>query len=177
MQVMPGGAFLADADRAALRVVQVIVFDDPALAPVRAQHSGLVCGRRRPGAGGLRDLKPAHRDKVDVRLIRIEAAFAHVDFHGFRVGIRAVEVGVYRSGLEVHFGEPLVDRLLGVQDVLGVQAPRRNEAGEAFLRMEHRFAGFCFVEGHTVEINVARMHGSVQRIYHPVAADRFRVGL
>ena len=48
-EVVPGGRLLANADGAALGVVQDVVFNDPALAPVRAEHPWLIRRRRGPG--------------------------------------------------------------------------------------------------------------------------------
>ena len=76
--------FLADGDRRALRVVDAVVLDDPALGPVRADQAGLVGGRRRPRGGGLGELEPADGDVVEVVLGRVEDRAADVDLDDVR---------------------------------------------------------------------------------------------
>lgn len=63
-EIMSGGGFLSQADAAALCVVDDVVFNNPAFAPVDAQQSGLVGGGRRPGTCGLRHFKVSDRDII-----------------------------------------------------------------------------------------------------------------
>ena len=70
---------LAERDGRALRVVDDVVLDDPALRPVRPDEAGLVGGRRGPGRRGVRQLEAAHGDVVDVVLGGVEDRPAHVD--------------------------------------------------------------------------------------------------
>ena len=114
-RVVPGGRLFAEADAAALGVVNDVVFNDPALAPVRAQKARLVGGRRGPRGSGLRHFKTADGDVVHPHLIRVEAALAHVDFHALLVRIRALEVRVDGGVLLIAFAAPLVNGLLRVQ--------------------------------------------------------------
>src|SRR5512133_2094279 len=77
--VVARGDLLADRDGRALRVVDGVVLDDPALGPVRPDQPGLVGGRRGPRGGGLSELKPAHGDVVEVALDRVEDRAPYVD--------------------------------------------------------------------------------------------------
>src|SRR3954470_7129687 len=77
--VVPGGRLLPDRDRRALRVVDDVVLDDPALRPVGADQAWLVGGGRGPGAGRLRQLEAAHGDVVQVVLARVEHGAPDVD--------------------------------------------------------------------------------------------------
>ena len=63
-EIMSGGGFLSQADAAALCVVDDVIFNNPAFAPVDAQQSGLVGGGRRPGTCGLRHFKVSDRDII-----------------------------------------------------------------------------------------------------------------
>src|SRR5512133_1881124 len=86
--VVARGDLLADRDGRALRVVDDVVLDDPALGPVRPDQAGLVGRRRGPGAGGLGELKPTDSDVVEVALDRIEDRAPYVDLDELLVRIR-----------------------------------------------------------------------------------------
>ena len=85
--------FLAEGDGRALRVVDDVVLDDPALGPVRPDQAGLVGRRRCPGTRGLGEFKPADGDVVEVVLDRVEDRAPYVDLDELVVRIRALEVG------------------------------------------------------------------------------------
>ena len=63
-EIMASGGFLSNTDSAAFCIVNLIVLNDPALAPVRSQKSWLICGRRGPRACRLGHLEAAYRDIV-----------------------------------------------------------------------------------------------------------------
>src|SRR5215218_8622237 len=58
--VVARGDFLADRDGRALRVMDDVVFDDPALGPVRPDQTRLVGCRRGPGPGSWPKWWSAH---------------------------------------------------------------------------------------------------------------------
>src|SRR5215207_758077 len=70
--VVACGDFLADRDGRALRVVDDVVLDDPALGPVWPDQAGLVGRRRGPGAGGLGEFESMDGDVVEMVLDRVE---------------------------------------------------------------------------------------------------------
>ena len=98
--------FLAEGDGRALRVVDDVVLDDPALRPVGADEAGLVGGRRGPGTGSVRQLEAAHGDVVDVVLGGIEDRTAHVDLDELPIRVGALEVRPDRGLVSAHLGVP-----------------------------------------------------------------------
>src|SRR5215212_3402769 len=112
--VVARGDFLADRDGRALRVMDDVVFDDPALGPVRPDQTRLVGCRRGPGSGGLGEFKPANGDVVEVVLDRIEHRAPYVDLDELLVRIRALEVGPDRRLVRPDSCVPDKSRLLGI---------------------------------------------------------------
>ena len=84
----------AQTDAAALGVVDDIVFDHPALAPVGADDAPLLGRGRRPGRCRLRHFKAADGDVVYPRPFGEEACLAHVELDEGGVGVGTLEVGV-----------------------------------------------------------------------------------
>ena len=142
-QVMSCGGFLADTDAAALGIVDNIVFNDPALAPVSSKKAGLIRRRRRPGAGGLFHFKAAYRNIVHPRLFRVKAAFPHIDFHQLPVGIRALEISVNCGIFLIYLRIPLVNGILRMQDRLRPFCPRRIVAFRTNYRILHILQALC----------------------------------
>ena len=108
--VVPLVAVLAERDPHARRVADVVVLDDPALAPVRADQADLLGGGRRPGRGGVHHREAAHGDVVDARLVRVEHRPADVDLDLGLVGIDALELRPDRGVRRVHLGKPQLRR-------------------------------------------------------------------
>ena len=131
---------LAERDGRALRVVDDVVLDDPALRPVGADEAGLVGGRRGPRAGGLRQLEAAHGDVVDVVLGGIEDGAAHVDLDELRVRVGAVEVRPDRRVVRADLGVPDEPGLLRVADPVGRPRPVVDDLG-AQRRVGHLARG------------------------------------
>ena len=121
--VVAGRGFLAEGDRGALRIVDGVVLDDPALRPVRPDQAGLVGGRRRPGAGRLRELKPANGDVVDVVLGGVEHGAPDVDLDEFNIGVCVLKVGPDGGAVGADLGEPDESGLLGIADVVSGSGP------------------------------------------------------
>ncbi len=168
-QVVPGGALLADADGAALGVVDDVVFDDPAFAPVSPQQARLIGGGGRPRAGGLGHLEPAHGDVVLPRLERVETAHAHVDLDQFLVGVRTLKIRVNRRAFVVRFTEPAVNCLLRMQDqFIGFEPPQAIHP-RADDRIFHLIHGISLVKGKAIEIHLARMAVHAGRVHEPIA--------
>ncbi len=72
--------------------MQHVVFDDPAIRPVRADHAPLLRGRRRPISSGLRHFKATHGDVVDMVAGREEACATNTDLHQFLIRIGTLEI-------------------------------------------------------------------------------------
>ena len=161
----------SEAYRGAFRIVDVVVFDDPAFAPVRTDQTGLVAGRRRERCRGVRQLEPGDRDVVLPALFRIEHAFPHVDLDQFGIRIRAVEIrpdaGVGRIDLRI----PLVDRVVRVQNRLAVCLPRIVVAGQAFLRLRDLLHGSCLEKRFAVQIDFPEVQCGIHGRHHPVAVQ------
>ena len=68
--VVPLIAVLAERDPHTRRIADIVVFDDPSLAPVGADQADLLGGGRRPGCGGVHHHEAAHGDVVNARLVR-----------------------------------------------------------------------------------------------------------
>jgi hypothetical protein len=90
--VVVGIAVFAERDAGANRVADHVVLDDPALAPMRADQTNLLGGRRRPGRGGMAEREPAHGDEVPARLVGVKHGLAHVDLDLLLVGVHALEL-------------------------------------------------------------------------------------
>ena len=102
---------LPQRDAAALGFVDLTVFDDPALRPVRRDHALLECRRRSPLGRGLADSEAGERDITDALFRGGKAGGANGEFYLFHIGILALEVGVEHGlvGLRVLLGIPHVD--------------------------------------------------------------------
>ena len=104
--VVAGSPVLAEADTDTFGVAYLVVFDDPALAPVGAYQAFLIGGRRSPLRGGLAQMESPDGDVVDTRELGIEDRRADVDLSEFLVGIGSTEIGVYDGLGIVHFHIP-----------------------------------------------------------------------
>ena len=62
--VVPLVAVLAERDADASRIADVVVLDDPAFAPVRADQADLFGGGRGPGRGGVHHREAAHGEVI-----------------------------------------------------------------------------------------------------------------
>ena len=171
-EVVTGGDLLADGDRRALRVVDDVVLDDPALGPVRTDQTGLVGGRRRPRGRGLGELEPADGDVVEVMLGRVEDRAADVDLDEFGVRVRAAEVGPDRRLVRADLGVPDQLGLLGVADPVDDSGPVVDRLG-AQRRIRHLVDGGDLVEAGPVEVDLAQMllRGGLVGVDDPVAVD------
>ena len=116
--VVPLVAVFAQRDARAARVADLIVLDDPALAPMRADQADLLGGGRRPGRGRVAQDEAAHGEVVDAGLFRVEDRATHIDLHQLLVGINALELRPDRRVVLVHLAEPERARVRGFQDVL-----------------------------------------------------------
>ena len=103
----------ADGDTGTFTVRNVTVLNDPALTPVRADHTVLKSGRRRPGRRCFIDIESADGDVAHTDLRREEALAAYVDLHVLLVRILALEICIDNSlvCLRVLLGIPFVYRL------------------------------------------------------------------
>ena len=106
--IIARASLFADADTAAFGIVDIIIFDDPALTPVRPQQPLLHGGGRRPGCGGMHHLKSPDCDVIQPCFLREKAGFPYIDFHLFLIWIRSLEIGIDRGGLPVCLTVPLV---------------------------------------------------------------------
>ena len=97
---------LAERDARADGVANVVVLDDPSLAPVGADQADLLGGGWRPGRGRVLHRKAAYGDVIDARFLRIEHCLADVDLHLGFVRIDILELRPDRGGCLVHFPEP-----------------------------------------------------------------------
>ena len=177
-QVVPGLLILAQADAAALRVMDMVILDDPSLAPVRADQSRLVAGGRREGAGGLRQLKPGHGDVVFSALRRIEDAFAHVDLGQLPVRVRPLEVGPDGGVRNAHPAAPLVNGVLRIQNGLLVAgSPDIVVPGLPPFRFLHFLKALRFIEALSVQVHLAQVQGGIHGAHHPVAVQILGIGI
>ena len=125
----------AQGDAGALGVADLAVLDDPALGPVRTDHSLLIGGGRRPLGGGLADDEPGEGDVVHPGLTGVEAVAPHVDLHILPVGVRSLEVGVQHGIVLLLAGVPAVDG--------EVRVP----GSPVYLGMEHTLQALGLIQG------------------------------
>ena len=104
--VVPLIADLAQRDARADRVADLIVFNDPALAPVRPDQANLPCCGWRPGRGRLTQNEAPHRDVVHAHRLRKEDALADMDLNHFAVGVDPGKLRPERCGGLAHLAEP-----------------------------------------------------------------------
>ncbi|OPZ98342.1 MAG: hypothetical protein BWY71_01297 [Planctomycetes bacterium ADurb.Bin412] len=97
---------LAERDAGADRVSDVVVFDDPALAPVGADQADLLRRGRRPGGGGVPHRKAAYGEVIDAGFFRIEHGAANVHFHLSLVGIDILELRPQGGIRVIHLRKP-----------------------------------------------------------------------
>ena len=149
-----------------------VVFDDPALGPVRTDQAGLVRGRRRPGGCGLGQLEPADGDVVEVMLRRVEDRAADVDLDQFGVRVSALEVGPDRGLVRADLGVPDQLGLRGVANPVDGSGPVVDHLG-AQRRVRHRSDRGDLVEAGSVQIDVAEvlLRGGPVGVDDPVAVD------
>ena len=156
-------AVFAQRDSTAFAVADLTVLDDPALAPVRADHAVLVGGRRRPGGGGLLDIKAADSNIAYTGLVGHEAVAAHTDLDLFAVGIGSLEICVQDCDIPVLLGIPFKGGFLLVPCTGVCFSP------DAFLQ------GNGFVHHQVVHENSAGMTDGRGKV--PVAADIGGIGI
>ena len=92
--VVLGIEVLSERNTAATAVGNFAILDDPAAAPVRADHTILECRRRRPCGSCLVHGKSGKSDISDTGLTREEAVSSDVDLDLGLIRIFALEVGV-----------------------------------------------------------------------------------
>ena len=107
-EIMSGGCFFSNTDSTAFCIMNRIILDDPALAPIYTQKSRLICGRGRPWTGCLCHLKSPDRNIISSGFCRIKTASAHIDFHQFRVWISPLEICINSRIVIIHLGIPLI---------------------------------------------------------------------
>ena len=102
---------LPQGNTGASAVGDITVLDDPALAPVGADHAILESGRRGPGGCGLCNGKAADGNIGNTGFGGEEAFPADVDLHIFLIGIFSLEIGIENGfiPLRVLFGIPFID--------------------------------------------------------------------
>ncbi len=105
-RVVPFIAVFAERDPHARRIADIVVLDDPSLAPVGADQADLLCRGRRPGRCRVHHGKAAHGDEIDARLVRVEHRLADVDLDLGLVGIDLAELRPDCGNLFVHLSEP-----------------------------------------------------------------------
>ncbi len=100
----------ADGDTGTFTVRNVTVLNNPALTPVRADHTVLKSGRRRPGRRCFIDIESADGDVAHTGLRREEALAAYVDLDVLLVRILALEICIDNSlvCLRILLGVPFV---------------------------------------------------------------------
>src|SRR5829696_2402880 len=165
---------LADRDGRALRVVDDVVLDDPALGPVWPDQAGLVGRRRGPGAGGLGEFKPANGDVVEVVLDRVKNGAPYVDLYELLVRVHSLEVGPDGGLLITDFGVPDKSRLLGIVDPIDCSGPVVYHLG-AQRRIRHLRKGQHLVEAGSVEVDIAQvlLRRGLVGVDDPVAFNLF----
>ena len=99
-------AVFAESDPHAFRVADRVVFDDPPLAPVRADQPELLDRRGRPVGGGVHHGEATHGDVIASGFARIKNRLPHIDLGVACVRIEILELGVNRRVLVVHLAEP-----------------------------------------------------------------------
>ena len=101
-------------DTCAFAVGNIAILNDPALAPVRADHSILESGRRCPGSGCLANSKSTYRDVTDPCHRREEALSSHIDLYVLFIWILTLKIGIKNSFIcfFILLGIPFIYRLL-----------------------------------------------------------------
>ena len=176
--VVAGRDFLAQRHRREFGVMQYVVFDNPAIRPVRTDHAPLLRGRRRPITGGLRHFKTAHSDVVDMVAGREEARTTNADFHQFRIRIGTLEICPDRcgAGMLVHFGMPHITGTVRIRHRAG-NLQREILIRVTRSRVVYTFQCRRFEEGNTVEIHIAKMFVRLLAElghFQPIAENRGR---
>ena len=174
-QIMSGGFFLANTDPAAFRIMDNIILNYPAPAPVCTQKPRLVCRRRRPRTGRLCHLKSGDRNIVSSCLNRIETAFAHIDLHQFLIGIRSLEIRINSRCLVVCLTAPLINRIFRMQQQLRMIGPRRIDSLRTHNGILHLFQSLRFIERSPVQIYLSGMKNISFRRNKPVTAQYFPI--
>ncbi len=88
-----------ERNAAALGIGDLAVLDNPAPAPMRADHALLISSRRRPLRCGLLHRESGERDVVHVLLLRIEAVFADIDLDILLVRVRTLKIRVENGAI------------------------------------------------------------------------------
>ena len=161
----------AQTDAAALGVVDDIVFDHPALAPVGADDAPLLGRGRRPGRCRLRHLKAADGDVVYPRPLGEEACLAHVELDEGGVGVGTLEVGVQHRLLFARLRIPAQQRRRGVDELFLSPSPRFVDALFPFFGMKYLVKRRGFKQRPAVQIYRRGVHLVIARGDQPVAVD------
>ncbi len=114
--VLPGRAFFPDTDRTTFGIMNDIMLNNPAFAPVYAEQSRLVSRGRRPWSCCMGHFKASYRNIVDPGLFRIEAGSAHINFHELLSRIGSLEICINRCSIRIYLGKPYIFCLLRVMD-------------------------------------------------------------
>ena len=85
-------AIFPETHPTACRITDDVIFDDPALAPMWADHPNLLSRRWCPRGSRLLHGESAHGDEVDAGLVRVKYRLAHVDFDAGRVRVDPFEL-------------------------------------------------------------------------------------
>ena len=77
---------------------------------MRADHSVLISGGRRPGCGSFVNVKATEGNIIHSCFGGHKAVAAHIDIHFFLIGIMSLEIGIDHCGVAVLFGIPFINR-------------------------------------------------------------------
>ena len=106
--ILPAGSIFAERNTHTFGIVYDIIFNDPALTPMRSDKSELLgCGRR-PLRSRLTHNKSADGDIINSGRTRIEAAVPYIDLHRLFVGVMVMEIGVNIGIFIIRFTVPCV---------------------------------------------------------------------
>ncbi len=87
-------------------MTDVVVFDDPALAPIDSDQAYLFGSRRSPWGCRMAHSEAAHRNIVSMWLVRVEHCLADIDLDRLLVGIGVIKLRPEGCICFVHFSEP-----------------------------------------------------------------------
>ena len=154
---------LTERYSAALASPDLTILDYPSLAPVRADHSILICRRRRPRSSGLVDIKSAHGNIIYTVLFRHEAVSSNEYLDLLGIWILALEVGIkYRLSVLL-LTEPLESRTFGIPGIFRLVTP------DTLIQSDRLI--------HHLIVKEYRSRMSYRRGEIPVAAYKCRIGI
>ena len=119
--VVTSADLFAQRDGRGLCIVQMAVFDVPALRPVGIDHATLYTSWWSPLGSGMAALKATDGDVVSVNLRWSKTALTDIDFDGVTCKLILCEVTKVSidggsTGLMVNLSKPLIDSTLAVRD-------------------------------------------------------------